>query len=87
MAERKTKTTLPTGQVVDALEVPVEESIERWSEFKLEDGTVFRVKMNIVAVTRVPEMWDAQGNPFYAVNGAPVMVMVEVPERLRKKVQ
>jgi hypothetical protein len=87
VAERKTKATLPTGQEVDAFEVPVEESTERWSEFKLEDGTIIRAKMNVISVTRVPEMWDPQGNPFYAINAAPVLALVDVPERLRKKVQ
>lgn len=87
MAERKTKTTLPTGAVVDAFEVPVEEATERWSEYKLEDGTIIRAKMNVITVIRVPEMWDPQGNPFYVVNGSPVIAIIESPDRLRKKVQ
>jgi hypothetical protein len=87
MAERPTKVTLPGGQVADAFEVPVEESIERWSELKLEDGSILRVKINVITVTRVQGMWDAQGNPFYAVNAAPVMAVVDAPENLRKKVQ
>jgi hypothetical protein len=49
--------------------------MERWSEFKLEDGTVLRAKMTILSAVRVPEMWDPQGNPFYVVNGAPVMII------------
>jgi hypothetical protein len=42
VAERPIKATLKDGTVVDASDVPVAESIERWSEFKLEDGTVLR---------------------------------------------
>jgi len=87
MVERKTKIKLPTGQVVDGFEVPVEESTERWSEYKLEDGSILRVKINIITVTRIPEMWDNQGHPFYSINAAPLMAIVESPERLRKKVQ
>jgi hypothetical protein len=87
MAERKTKVKLPTGQEVDAFEVPVEESTERWSELKLEDGTILRVKMIVVAVHRVPDTWDPQGNPFYVINMTPAMAIVEASERLRKKVQ
>jgi hypothetical protein len=88
MAERKTKVKLvPSGQEVDAFEVPVEESTERWSELKLEDGTILRVKINVIAIHRVPEMWDPQGNPFYVLNMAPVIAILESPERLRRKVQ
>ncbi len=86
MVERRTKATLPTG-VVDAVEVPIEESTERWSEYKLEDGTIFRMKMNVLAVNRVPDQWDPQGNPLYAVNAAPMMIVVESPAHLRKKMQ
>jgi hypothetical protein len=85
LPERKTKVTLPSGDEVDAFEVPVDESSERWSEFKLEDGTIFRAKMNVLTVHRVPEMWDPQGNPFYMINMAPTVAITESPERLRKK--
>lgn len=86
VAERKAKVKLPTGQEVDAFEVPVDELSERWSEFKLEDGTIFRVKMSVLTVHRVPDMWDPQGNPFYVTNLTPVIAIIESPERLRKKV-
>jgi hypothetical protein len=87
MAERRSRVKLPTGQEVDAFEVPIEESMERWSEFKFEDGTILRAKMNIVSVHRVPDTWDPQGNPFYVLNMAPAMAIIESPEHLRKKVQ
>jgi hypothetical protein len=87
VAERKTQTKLPTGETVDAFEVPIEESTDRWSEIKLEDGAVFRVKMNFISVTRVPGKWDPQGNPFYTLNMAPVVALVESPPQHRKKVQ
>jgi hypothetical protein len=86
VVERKTKATLPDGKVVDAFEVPLEESTERWSEFKLEDGTIFRAKMNVIGIVRVPEMWDPQGNPFYLFNMTPIVAIIEAPEHLRKKV-
>jgi len=87
MVERKTRVKLPTGQEVDAFEVAVEESLERWTEVKLEDGTRFRAKMNILVVHRVPDQWDPQGNPFYTITAAPVMAIIEAPENLRKTVQ
>jgi hypothetical protein len=87
MSERPTKATLPGGKVVDAVEVPVEESLERWSELKLEDGSILRVKMTVLSVSRVIGEWDPQGNPFYMVNMSPIIAVVEAPEHLRKKVQ
>jgi hypothetical protein len=86
MSERPTTATLPGGKVVDAVEVPIEESLERWSELKLEDGSTLRVKMAVISVSRIQGMWDPQGNPFYMVNMSPVMAVVEAPEHLRKKV-
>jgi hypothetical protein len=86
MSERPTTVALPGGKVVDAVEVPIEESHERWSELKLEDGAILRVKMTVLSVNRVQGMWDQQGNPFYMVNMSPVMAVVEAPEHLRKKV-
>jgi hypothetical protein len=86
MSERPTTATLPGGKVVDAVEVPIEESLERWSELKLEDGSTLRVKMTVISVSRIQGMWDPQGNPLYMVNMSPVMAVVEAPEHLRKKV-
>jgi hypothetical protein len=74
-----------TGQTVDALDVPIEEANERWSEYKLEDGTVLRAKMTLVSVARIPGAFDAQGNPMYVTNGAPTLAVIDTPEHLRKK--
>ena len=88
MAERKTTVHLTgTDQVAEGFEVPVEESNERWSEFKLEDGTTFRVKVTVVSAVRVEGQFDPQGNPTYVMNMTPVIALVNAPERLRKKVQ
>jgi hypothetical protein len=74
-----------TGQMVEGIDVPIEEANERWSEFKLEDGTIIRAKMNIVSVARIPERFDPVGNPMYVTNASPVFAVIEVPDRLRKK--
>ena len=87
MAERKTKVTLPTGETAEGFEVPVENSNERWSEIKLEDGTVIRVKMSVITAVRVPGQYDLAGNPMYVMNMTPTIAIVSVPENLRKKVQ
>jgi hypothetical protein len=88
VAERKTKVPIQgTNETVDGVEVPVEESNERWSEFKLEDGTVLKIKMTVISAVRVEGQFDQAGNPIYVLNMTPVMAVVDVPERLRKKAQ
>jgi hypothetical protein len=85
MAERRTKITLGTGEVAEGVEVPVTEAIERWSELRLEDGSIIRVKMTVSQVIRT-EQYDAIGNPIYVMNMAPTVAVIQQPENLRKKV-
>jgi hypothetical protein len=88
MAERKTKVQLTPGdQFVDAVEVPVVESTERWSEYKLEDGTVIRLKQVVLEISKVPGRYDAEGNPFYVTKAQPVAAVAYVPEKLKKGYQ
>jgi hypothetical protein len=84
MAERKTKVTLG-DRTLDGFEVPVDSSNEKWSEFKLEDGTLIRAKVNMVSAIRVDGEYDPAGNPLYALNMAPAIAIIETPEHLRKK--
>jgi hypothetical protein len=84
MVERKTKAML-NGKQFDAVDVPIEESTERWSEFKLEDGTTIRMKLNVLAIMRIDGQYDQAGTPMYQTNVAPIMVVVDVPDRLKKK--
>jgi hypothetical protein len=87
MSERRITLTLPSGEKAEAIEVQVDESTERWSEFQLQDGTVIRVKATILSAARMDGQYDQLGNPLYQVNVAPVITIVNVPDRLRKKVQ
>jgi hypothetical protein len=87
MSERKITVSLPSGGNVEAVEVQVEESTERWSEFQLQDGTVIRVKATVLSAARMDGQYDQLGNPMYQVNVAPVITILSVPDRLRKKVQ
>ncbi len=83
MPEKKTTVQLPTG-TVDGFEVPILESNEKWSEIRLEDGTILRVKPNVLSVIRVTGQYDQEGNPMYALKSAQVMTIASVPEELRK---
>jgi hypothetical protein len=46
-------------------EVEVLEAKEAWSEYRLADGTVLRVKPIMIAVSRVDHADDANGEPVY----------------------
>lgn len=85
MADRKTKVQLvPGGPLVDGIEVPVDESSEKWSEYKLEDGTTIRLKQVLTEVIRTG-YYGPDNNPLYAVKAQPVLAIVEVPDSLKRK--
>jgi hypothetical protein len=84
MTERKVQIPF-MGKVVDGMEVPVEESIERWSELKLEDGTIIRVKQSVASVMRIDGQYDPEGNPLYVIKSAPAVAIVHVDDDMRKK--
>jgi hypothetical protein len=85
MAERKVQVPW-MGKTMDGVEVPVEESTERWSEIKLEDGTIIRVKQSVAQVIRVDGQYDAEGNPLYVVKSSPAVAIVHVDEDRRRRV-
>lgn len=61
---------------VPAIDIPIEESTERWSEIKLADGSVFRIKANVLTVAKLVDFVDKDGEPIYYVNAEPVVAMV-----------
>jgi len=85
MAEKKLKINFPppAGPLVDAAEVPVTESTERWTEIKLEDGTTLRIKPTILSVVRIEGQYDPDGNPMYMTKSGQVLV-ADAPAHLRK---
>ena len=46
-------------------EVEVIEAKEAWSEYRLADGTILRVKPIMIAITRVDDADGATGEPVY----------------------
>ncbi len=83
MAAQKIKVQYQ-GREVGGVDVPVDESNERWTDVLLQDGTRLRIKSSIVSVARLDE-FDAQDNPVYFVNATPVLVIGEVPQELKRK--
>ncbi len=87
MPENKRKVMLPAPVgMVEGVDVPVKESTERWSEIELTDGTVLRLKPNVMHVTRIDGQWDPDGNPMYALFSNQVMTVTNVAAHLRKPV-
>jgi hypothetical protein len=69
---------------VEADQVEFRPLQEFWNEYHLDDGSTLRLKLVVTAVYRIPDQFDAEGNPTYLVNSTNVMA-VDAPEDLRKK--
>ena len=83
LAEKKVRVPTAAGPA-DAIEVAVSESTERWTEVKLEDGSVVRLKPVVIAAARIFGRFDPDGNPVYSLKVNQVMVVASAPEHLRK---
>jgi len=76
----------PTNEEVNAYEVGVAESTEKWSEFTLEDGTVLKMKVTLGGAHRVVGKYDpVTGNPMYTLQAMPQVMMGHIPDELKKK--
>lgn len=84
MPERKVKINVPGMGTVEGTQVELTESVERWTELKLADGSVLRVKPTILSITRLDGRYDPQGNPLYALQGAQTMMVSFAPDHLRQ---
>jgi hypothetical protein len=77
------KVNVPGMGDIEGRSVAISESTERWTELKLEDGSILRVKPAIVRVIRADDKYDQEGNPIYVIQGGQVMVVGSSPEHLR----
>lgn len=85
VAEHKRKVQIVAGgPMVDGVDVPVDESNEKWSEYTLQDGTVLRLKQVLTEVVRT-EGYDSEGNPVYVIKAQPVLSIVAVADNLKRK--
>ncbi len=64
------------GNTVNGTPVEIEESIERFSEVKLSDGWVLRIKHTPIEVLRLTSV-DEMGKPTYMVKGNTVIVVTK----------
>lgn len=67
------------GFEVDVSEVTVVEMQEYFNEYKLEDGTVLKVKGAISSVLRVDNQFLPDGNPVYFAYLSPVVKVQSSP--------
>ncbi len=77
MAEGKTIKVF--GHDVAVSDVPVVEAEERFIQYKLEDGTVLKVKNVATSVLRVDGQYLPDGSPIYLVISNPVVSVVSSP--------
>jgi hypothetical protein len=84
VADQNIKINVPGLGVVEGRPVSITESTERWTELQLEDGSVLRVKPQIVKVLRADNRYDQEGNPIYVIQGGQIMVVSSAPEHLRQ---
>jgi hypothetical protein len=71
------------GEIEEATEVLVKESIERWTELTLEDGSTLLLKAQPVVIARLNNKYDAEGRPLYWIQTAtPVIKYKHIPDEL-----
>jgi hypothetical protein len=83
MADQKVKLNAPGLGLVEGTVVQITESIDRWTEIKLEDGTTLRVKPVVISAARLDGRFDPQGNPMYIVQAQSAMTVI-APDHLRQ---
>jgi hypothetical protein len=64
-------------------DVDVLEAKELWSEYRLADGTVLRIKPVMIAVSRVEGEHTLDGDPVYNMKST-VVTDLRAPQELRK---
>jgi hypothetical protein len=86
MNGKKMQVPFPTSESPpkEGILVGVSESTEKWSEFTLEDGTVMRIKPNVVGAIRIEGEYDPAGNPAYILQAQPTVLIVSSEEKLKK---
>ena len=80
---RKVVTTQFEGRSCQGIQVEIEESTERWSESKLSDGTVIKMKIVPIEAIKLEGKFSQDGVPIYLVKSTNVMSVDAPDEFLR----
>jgi len=73
----------PAGAVSTAQDVDVLEAKEVWSEYRLSDGTVLRIKPVMITISRVEGEHTIEGDPVYNMKSTLVTDVI-APQELKK---
>ena len=76
MVERKMKHPT-TGEMHDVEMVEIEEIIEKPMKIRLADGTVLRIKVDVVEVAKFKGERGLDGNPIYNVRSGTIITVLE----------
>lgn len=72
---------------VDAIEQELDFEVvkEEWSEYRFDDGTIFKVKQVLTKAAKT-SLYDSRGDPLYLINNQPMMD-ISVPKEVREKLK
>jgi hypothetical protein len=73
----------PAGALTTAQDVDVLEAKEVWSEYRLADGTVLRIKPVMITISRVEGEHTIEGDPVYNMKST-LVTDVRAPQELKK---
>jgi len=73
----------PAGAVFTAQDVDVLEAKEVWSEYRLADGTVLRIKPVMITISRMEGEHTIEGDPVYNMKST-LVTDVRAPKELKK---
>jgi hypothetical protein len=72
-----------TDSLLTTTEIEMLEAKERWSEYRLADGTTLRLKPVMIAIFRAEGQYTQDGDPVYNMKST-LITDVRVPEALTK---
>jgi hypothetical protein len=73
----------PAGAASTAQDVDALEAKEVWSEYRLADGTVLRIKPVMITISRVEGEHTIEGDPVYNMKST-LVTDVRAPQELKK---
>jgi len=82
MSEERIKVNLG-GELVDAIRVDFTPIKEDWNEYKLDDGTILRIKLVLADVLRTEKYDPLTGDPHYIIKSTNIVTAI-VPPNLKK---
>jgi hypothetical protein len=72
------------GKTVEAERLDFEAEKEPWSVYKLEDGTILRIRTVLGSAARLIDRYKPDGEPIYIL-GLGNMPILEIPPELRQE--